>query len=121
VPEWIRLNKQLIDNLELLDKVRFFCEQASLSLALAKTGISFVTIGNEWNYPAHKNDISIDSSFGQTDPVIIHYHSCINKHGYLLDSPYPLVNLRIAQFNDRLKQERRRNYDNNLFGNTDKS
>ena len=69
-----------------------FCEQASLSLALAATGTPFDTVGNEMNFPAHFAGLPLDSEFANTDPVIIHYHWLAHENGILFPSVYPKVN-----------------------------
>ncbi|HEY7555379.1 MAG TPA: hypothetical protein VIH18_11280 [Candidatus Binatia bacterium] len=104
VPEWTRINSDLIEKMELLKECEYFCEQASLSLALAATVTSFELLGNDMNFHAHVKE-PLDSAFANTDPVIIHYHWLVNEVGVLEPSPYPNVNRRIQQFNDRLRKE----------------
>lgn len=104
-PEWIRIFKILIERLELFGERPYFCEQASLALALAACGTSFKTLGNEMNFPAHLQDQPLDSAFAHIDPVIIHYHWLADSSGYLSASPYPHVDRRICQFNERLQRE----------------
>lgn len=104
VPEWIKLNKQLTKQMELLEKSSFFCEQASLSLALAATGMKFELFGNEMNFPIHfENHIA---SLDEVDPFIIHYHSCVDDDGFINASKYHLANARINAFNERCCKER---------------
>ena len=105
VPEWIRINSCLIEQMELLKECGHFCEQASLSLALAATGTSFQVLDNDMNFPVHLREEPLDSVFANTDPVIIHYHWLVDERGLLEPSPYPNVNRRIQQFNDRLLKE----------------
>jgi len=105
VPQWIRINFRLIEQMELLKECGHFCEQASLSLALAATGTSFQVLGNDMNFPAHLREEPLDSAFADTDPVIIHYHWLVDERGLLEPSPYPNVNRRIQQFNERLRKE----------------
>lgn len=100
VPIWIRLNRQLIERLELLGGENNFCEQASLSLALVAASTDFATFGNEMNFPAHFS-VPNGSDFDQTDPAIIHYHCLTDERGRLLPSPYRQVNRRISEFNAR--------------------
>jgi hypothetical protein len=104
VPVWVKLNKQLIEHMELLEDRANFCEQASLSLALVATNTRFEIFGNDMNLPIqHKDYIA---SLENIDPLIIHYHSCFDADGYIDGSKYPLANARIDQFNQRLRQER---------------
>lgn len=117
VPQWIRINSRLIEQMELLKECSHFCEQASLSLALAATGTSFQVLDNDMNFPAHLREEPLDSAFAETDPVIIHYHWLVNGRGLLEPSPYPNVNRRIQQFNDRLLKERCSPFNNRGFGN----
>jgi SAM-dependent methyltransferase len=115
VPEWIRIFKILIERLELFKDQAYYCEQASLSLALAACGTSYTTLSNRLNFPAHFQDEPVASDFGSTDPVIIHYHWLADENGLLQASPYAKVNERIKSFNVRLSQERRRHFDNRVF------
>jgi hypothetical protein len=103
IPTWIELTRQLIARLDLLGGESNFCEQASLSLALAAAKVDFATFGNEMNFPAHFG-VPMESAFARTDPVIIHYHWLSDDDGLLLPSPYPSVNRRIKQFNARMQR-----------------
>jgi hypothetical protein len=107
VPEWIRFNRMLIERIELLAERSGFCEQASLSAAVAATGIPFTALDNRLNFPAHFQDRPVNSCFGQTDPKIVHYHWLVDDQGRLLGSPYPNVNRRIEAFNRRAADEAR--------------
>jgi hypothetical protein len=101
VPEWLAYNRELIARLELLDGHATFCEQASLSLAVAAAGTPFTPLDNRLNFPAHFRDLPPGSPFGQTDPVIIHYHWLVDEQGKLLGSPYPNVDRRIRLYSER--------------------
>lgn len=102
-PEWVRLNGELTGSFEELGGAPHFCEQASLSLALAATQTSFDPVGNEMNFPAHFAGEAPDSALASVDPVIIHYHWLVDGEGYLLPSAYPNVDRRIGDFNSRVK------------------
>jgi hypothetical protein len=102
-PAWTRFNGEMTAVFEELGGGAHFCEQASLSLALAATGTPFDTVGNEMNFPAHFGGLPLDSEFANTDPVIIHYHWLVHENGSLLPSVYPKVDDRIRAFNDRLR------------------
>jgi len=106
VPTWVRQNEQLIDHIEILGDSANFCEQASLSLALVAAGTKFDVFGNEMNFPTHHEDHI--SSLENIDPLIIHYHSLVNPSGYIRPSLYSLANIRITQFNNRLRKEKAR-------------
>jgi hypothetical protein len=117
VPQWVRINSCLIEQIEVLKECGHYCEQASLSLALAATGTSFQVLGNDMNFPAHYREEPLDSAFADTDPVIIHYHWLVDGRGLLEPSPYPNVNRRIQQFNNRLLKEQCSRFNNGGFGN----
>lgn len=117
VDEWIALNRRLLDHLELLRERRNFCEQASLTLALAACGATVNAVGNAMNFPAHCTDQPVESDFGRTDPIIIHYHWLTDPAGCLLPSPYPKVNERILRFNERWRAECRRWFNNRTYWN----
>lgn len=115
VPKWIRINQQLVNRFDLLQQCSNFCEQASLSLALAACETPYETLSNRLNFPVHCCDEPLESDFGKTDPVIIHYHWLVDENGMLKASPYSKVNDRIQSFNVRLSQERRRHFNNRVF------
>jgi len=117
VPAWLRFNRALLEQLTLLGDAANFCEQASLSLALAACQTRYEALGNEMNFPAHCQNLPPDSGFGTTDPVIIHYHALIDRNGLLEASPYARVDQRLQTFNARLGQEWRDHFDNRLFWN----
>lgn len=117
VPKWIELNRQLIARMELLGEHSNFCEQASLSLALAATDIHFEVVGNAFNFPMHFDDPATAPNLADTDPCIIHYHSLADPSGYIIPSVYPAVNNRITEFNARLRRERESRFDNQFFWN----
>ncbi len=51
VPEWIEFTNKLIDNMELIVGHEHFCEQATMSIALASSGQKYKVMGNEMNFP----------------------------------------------------------------------
>ena len=107
VPEWISINRDLLEHhLDIFKSRSNFCEQASLSLALAKCGTSIQTLSNRLNFPGHCHHEPLTSDLGRTDPVIIHYHWLVDEDGFLQNSPYPKVNKRIELFNARLKSNK---------------
>ncbi len=115
VPAWIALNEELLEHLDLLDRYAKFCEQASLSLAVTASGTQFDKFGDEMNFPVHYKEHT--PSLEKIDPLIIHYHWLVDPSGYIKPSIYPLVDNRIAQFNQRLREERERHFDNRSFWN----
>jgi hypothetical protein len=119
VPTWVQINRVLIDNLELLEGKDFFCEQVSLSLAIAKTSTKFKLFGNEMNFPMHFEDIEecFFRKMAKTDPVIIHYHWLTNESGYINTSKFPAANSRIIAFNQRLRKELENQFNNQIFWN----
>lgn len=117
VPQWIQFNHALIDRLNILGDYSDYCEQASLSLAIATCEVRFIVLSNEMNFPGHYSDLPRDSAFARTDPVIIHYHSMTDEAGYLMPSRYSLVNNRIQQFNARLRAERGSMFEKRAFQN----
>jgi len=106
VPKWIEFTNKLIENMELIAGREHYCEQASMSIALAAVGEQFNILGNEMNFPTHHGDSKESPLLHNIDPIIIHYHWCFDSDGYILDSSYPLVNARINSFNERLCRER---------------
>lgn len=107
VPEWQRTNARLLDQLHLLGESANFCEQASLSLALAGTRTPVVALGDALNFPAHLAPEPWNAAFANTDPTIIHYHGLVEHDGTLSGSRYPRVNERIVALNRRLLDDDR--------------
>lgn len=106
VPAWVKLNEELIKNMGTLlpGSYAFFCEQASLCLAIVESGTKFDVFGNAMNFPIHHE--SYINLLEGIDPLIIHYHNLVDSSGYISPSKYPLANKRITQFNDRLRRDR---------------
>jgi hypothetical protein len=102
VPVWINLNKILIENIDILEDSSNYCEQASLSLALAATAVPFEPFDDDMNFPTHFDNFENSALSINTDPLIIHYHLCFDSEGYINHSNYPLVDARIDLFNQRL-------------------
>lgn len=110
VPKWIEFTNRLIENIELIVGREHFCEQASMSLALAASGEPFNVMGNEMNFPTHFEYREESPLLHNIDPFIIHYHSCFDSEGYINGSKYPLASARIDKFNQRLRKEKQRLY-----------
>lgn len=106
VPQWIQFTEKLIKNIELIVGREHFCEQSSMSIALAASGEKFETLGSEMNFPTHMEEREEAPQLHNVDPVIIHYHGCFDNDGYINSSKYPLANARINMFNERLRKER---------------
>jgi len=115
VPTWIKQNEKLIEHIDLLGNSANFCEQASLSLALTASGTKFNVFGDEMNFPTHHEHYI--ASLEKIDPLIIHYHWLVTPSGYIQNSKYLLANKRITGFNDRLRAEREKHFDNKMFWN----
>jgi len=105
VPKWIEFTDKLIENMGLIAGREHFCEQTSMSLALAASEEPFKVIGNEMNFPTHFENRDESPLLHNIDPFIIHYHACFDAEGYVNGSKYPLANTRINQFNQRLRKE----------------
>ncbi|MFI5294016.1 MAG: methyltransferase domain-containing protein [Thermodesulfovibrionales bacterium] len=67
------------------------------------------------NFPCHFE--KLNPRLDNIDPVILHYHWLVDAAGYIKPSPYPFVNRRIEQFNQRLRVEREKDFNNRLFWN----
>ncbi|MGC9128851.1 MAG: hypothetical protein ACP5GA_09000 [Acidithiobacillus sp.] len=103
VPTWLRLNRKVAEHPEWLGEAFGFLEQATLSLAITNTNTEFSLLSSAMNFPAHFQDPPIPS-LTEVDPIILHYHGLINDFGYLAQSPYPLVQCAIQEFNVALTE-----------------
>lgn len=110
---WRRYNAALLDRLDLLGSYDLFCEQASLSLAYAAQQTPFRGLPLRMNFPLHI--LTAEPAVKNCDPIILRYKDRVDASGYLQTSPNPRAQKRIRQFNERLRQERRRHFDNRLF------
>lgn len=112
---WLRYDRELLENIDLLGEYKTFCDQVSLSLAYELEDVPYSELPIEMNFPAHLTDIKATEEMNICDPVIIHYHDKVDQSGYLLAAPYPNVRKKIEAFNERLHKERRSSFNNKLF------
>ncbi|MCB9100050.1 MAG: sulfotransferase [Anaerolineales bacterium] len=114
-PVWETYNNALLERLDLLETHTFLCEQVSLALAFAAQPAPFNELPLAMNFPLNLTDWADVTVMEQVDPIILHYHNCIDVLGYLRASPYPKVQKRIEQFNQQLHEHRRHSFDNQTF------
>lgn len=105
-PAWQEYNRRLADALDLLGPEALHCNQASLSLAFAAAPVPFREAPVALNFPLHLTHLEPPADLLATDPAILHYHQLVDERGFLLPSPYPLAQARIARFNRRLAETR---------------
>lgn len=99
-PAWGRFVLKLLEAPHLLGQHQLHCNQAALAMAfLSDPLFPFSELPVEMNLPTH---LELPQSLQQSDPVILHYHDQVDEDGYLLPSRYPLVQQRIASFNNHL-------------------
>ncbi|MDF2798281.1 MAG: hypothetical protein K0R85_1025 [Devosia sp.] len=116
-PRWLSWNRRLLDALHVLGPHRFFCEQASLSLAFAEEEVPFAELPLEMNYPMHFSAEQMPRMKVPVDPVLVHYHDRLTPDGLLPPGPNPACQMRVAAYNARVRLERRRHFDGWLFWN----
>jgi hypothetical protein len=104
-PAWRRYNKELADRPELAAPCQRHMHQASLSLALAETGIPRIELPPAMNFQLNATHVAAPPGFAETDPVIIHYHHLASEDGALLPTTYPGAQARIDQFHERMRAE----------------
>ena len=115
-PSWRKFTADLAQNIHLLGKSGHFCEQASLSLAFAENPVPFEELPSAMNFPLHLEGPNAPEEMKNCDPRIIHYHHLVDPSGLIMNPPhYPQAHVKIAQFNERLKQHRRKRFDNKVF------
>ncbi|MGC8712910.1 MAG: hypothetical protein ACP5RH_11005 [Leptodesmis sp.] len=103
VPVWTNLTKKAADHPEWFGDAFHYLEQATLSVAVNKTGTVFSLLPTAMNFPGHFKEPLLSSLAG-IDPVILHYHDQVTHSGYLAVSPYPLVQHAIQAFNAALTE-----------------
>lgn len=104
-PAWRRYNQSLADAPELVMPCQRHMHQASLSLALAETGVPWRELPLAMNFQTNAATSPAPAYWMTTDPVIVHYHQLATEDGYLLPTPYAGVQARIDTFNRRLEAE----------------
>lgn len=101
---WIHWNRQLLEISGKLNFPAFHTDQASLTLALADTGIPVTQLSSAMNLPAHFALERYPARFADIDPVIIHYHG-LAKKGVVGPLSLPLAQARAELFNARMREE----------------
>lgn len=104
-PAWRKYNLVLADHPELVVPCQRHMHQASMSLALAETGIPHAEWPSEMNYQINATHIAAPPGFAELDPVILHYHHLGTEDGFLLPCPYPGAQARIETFHERMRAE----------------
>ncbi|MCU1245024.1 MAG: putative glycosyltransferase [Acidobacteria bacterium] len=104
-PVWRKYNEILADEPHLVAPCQRHMHQASLSLALAATGIPCAELPEELNFQINAQQVAQPPGFAESDPVIVHYHHLATDDGFLLPCPYPGTQARIEQFHERLRAE----------------
>ncbi len=119
VPLWKKYFAELVYRQYSGSGIDFSSEQASLMLAFAKAGESgdlpFAALPLAMNFPVHPDERNISDEMLTCDPVIIHYHNLADAEGYIGDTPYPQAKQRIALFNEKLREYRRRRFLNRMY------
>jgi hypothetical protein len=116
VDRWFEINNYLLDNLELMGRLKFFCDQASFAVTLSEYEHCFRELPLSMNYPAHFALEKYPEYSFSIQPEIIHYHHMVEKKdGYLLDSSLPYVQTAVKDFNHHLMIDRDLNFSNALF------
>jgi len=103
-PVWRKYNRILADDPGLVAPCQPHMHQASLSLALAESGIPCRELPQAMNFQI-KPHLTPPPGFAEIDPVIIHYHHLATEDGFLLPCPYPRAQQRIEMFHERLRAE----------------
>lgn len=116
-PKWLEWNRRLLKDLDALGERRYFCDQASLSLAFADCPVPYQELPIEMNYPLHLTADQCPRLKEDADPVIIHYHNEVSPLGYLKPAQNPQALRRVDAYNARVLEERRKRFDNCTFWN----
>jgi SAM-dependent methyltransferase len=114
-PVWRRYTDRLCENISLLKDAGNFCEQASLSLAFADHRVPFKNLRLAMNCPMPADSANIPDELRSCDPVIIHYHHQVDHAGLVVSNSFPFMRLRVNDFNERVKRERQRQFNNRSF------
>jgi len=102
---WRKYNERLAEAPELVAPCQRHMHQASLSLALAETGIPVRELPAAMNFQINATHVTPPAGYAEMDPVIIHYHHLGTEDGFLLPCPYRGAQARIELFHDRMRAE----------------
>jgi hypothetical protein len=104
-PVWRKYNQELAGQPQLAAPCQRHMHQASLSLALAETGLPTLELPSAMNYQLNATQLTPPPGFAEIDPIIIHYHHLATDDGFLLPCRYPGAQARIDSFHHRLRAE----------------
>jgi hypothetical protein len=103
---WRDFDARLLDRIDLLHPCELHGNQASLSLAIARCSAPFRAAPVELNFQLNGAHFDVPAELYTADPAILHYHDLVDAEGFLVDSRFPLAQLRIEAFNRRLREAR---------------
>ncbi|HKV37726.1 MAG TPA: sulfotransferase, partial [Blastocatellia bacterium] len=109
VSAWREYEMTLTMKPELLGPYLLHRGQAALALAFLTHPLPFDELPVAMNFPLHLTYLEPPRAMLETDPVILHYHDCLNQAGYLFPSPYPRAQTLIRRLNHRLRELRESN------------
>jgi len=104
-PAWRRYNEELAEQPHLAAPCQRHMHQAALALAVAATGVPYTELPESMNYQINATNIPAPPGFGETDPVLLHYHQLGTEDGFLLPTPYLAAQACIDIFHARLRAE----------------
>ncbi len=118
LPRWLAHHDRLLECLELLGDRAVFCEQVSLALALGEEPELLRELPPEMNFPIHLPREMVPPELLDADARIVHYHWKLSAgNGLLQETYFPRVQKRLADFNERLAEDWRRDFSNARFWN----
>ena len=100
---WREWNERLLAHIDLLGPYQDFCDQASMTLAMAADPVPFGELPLGLNYPVRFVPPAGDRA--GVVPVILHHHHWLDHHGCLRPSPFPPVQDAIERYNRRFLSE----------------
>ena len=116
IARWFEINDYLLQNLHLMGRLQFFCDQASFAAILSEYEYCYRELPLSMNFPAHFEPDRYPNYSLNIQPEIVHYHHMVCKSsGYLLDSSLPKLKNIIEAFNIHQKQDRCDNFCNAAF------
>jgi 2-polyprenyl-3-methyl-5-hydroxy-6-metoxy-1,4-benzoquinol methylase len=119
VPLWKKYSAELVERQYLWGDADFSYEQDSLALALVKAeeagDFPFASLPLAMNFPLHRGERNDSDEMTVCDPVIIHYRDLADAEGYLGDTPDQPAKRKIALFNEKLREYRKRRFLNRMY------
>lgn len=109
--KWKKWADFCLKNINLLGNYSIHADQAAFALSMTELKIPVHVLNREFNFPTHLN-LSMEYD---CLPYILHYHWMLDDQQFLKYSGLPNVDSAIVQVNNCISDDRRANFNNQIF------